>query len=100
MGADGQIRYDFNTIGGAVQAIDAAVASMRGTLSQLESDLRVLETDAWTSEAQMAYKIRKDKWHKSAEHIAMILGQVKVALQGAADRMHATDKKASAYFPS
>jgi WXG100 family type VII secretion target len=99
-GADGQIVYNFNTMSSAVQAIDTAVSNMRSTLAQLESDLRPLETEAWTSEAQMAYKIRKDRWHRASEHIAVLLGQVKIAVEGASERMRATDRKAQNYFPS
>ena len=99
-GSDGQIVYNFNTMASAVAAIDTAVSNMRSTLSQLESDLRPLESDAWTSEAQTAYKIRKDRWRQASEHIALVLGQVKTAVEGASDRMRATDRKAQSYFPS
>jgi len=98
--ADGQILYDFGTIADAGSAIDTAVSTMRNLLSQLESDLRALESGAWTSEAQAAYKIRKDKWHNASNHIAMILSQVKVSLENSANQMQATDRRASTYFPS
>lgn len=98
--ADGQILYDFGTIADAESAIDTAVSTMRNLLSQLESDLRPLESGAWTSEAQAAYKIRKDKWNNASNHIAMILSQVKVALENSAHQMKATDRRAASYFPS
>ena len=97
---DGQIVYNFDTIAGAASAIDTAVSTMRHLLSQLETDLRPLETDAWTSEAQAAYKIRKDKWTAASNHIALILSQVKAALEASAQRMQATDRRAAGYFPS
>ena len=98
--ADGQILYNFNTIAGATGAIDTAVGTMRHLLSQLEADLRPLESDAWTSEAQAAYKIRKDKWTAASNHIAQILSQVKLALENSASHMQATDRRAASYFPS
>jgi WXG100 family type VII secretion target len=98
--ADGQIVYNFDTIAGASSAIDTAVSTMRHLLSQLETDLRPLETEAWTSEAQTAYKIRKDKWTTASNHIAEILAQVKVALESSAQRMQATDRRATGYFSS
>jgi ESAT-6 family protein len=94
----GQIVYNFHTISEAITAIDTAIGTMRGTLSQLETDLRPLETDAWTSEAQQAYKIRKDRWTAASDHIVLILGQVKASLGAASDRMQATDRKAAGYF--
>jgi WXG100 family type VII secretion target len=97
---EGQIVYNFNTISEAVVAIDTAIGTMRGTLNQLETDLRPLETDAWTSEAQAAYKIRKDRWTVASNDIVQILGQVKVSLGAAAERMQATDRRAAGYFPS
>jgi WXG100 family type VII secretion target len=97
---EGQIVYNFNTISEAITAIDTAITTMRGTLSQLESDLRPLETDAWTSEAQQAYRVRKDRWTAASNHIVQILGQVKTSLGAAAERMQATDRKAAGYFPS
>jgi len=97
---DGQLIYNFDTIGGAVTAIDTAVATMRHLLSQLETDLRPLESEAWTSEAQTAYKIRKDKWTTASNHITTILTQVKVALESSASRMQSTDRRAAGYFPS
>jgi len=97
---DGQIVYNFGTIAGASSAIDTAVSTMRHLLSQLESDLRPLESEAWTSEAQAAYKIRKDKWNTASNHIALILTQVKGALENSASQMQATDRRAASYFPS
>jgi WXG100 family type VII secretion target len=99
-GNDGQVVYNFNTIGGAVASIDTAISSMKTTLSELERDLRPLETGAWASQAQEAYQARKRRWNQAAEHIAITLGQVKVALQNASDRMQETDRKAVGYFPS
>jgi len=96
---DGQIVYNFSTISGAVSAIDYATSTMRHLLSQLEGDLRPLESEAWTSEAQAAYKIRKDRWTAASNHIAVILTQVKGALENSAHRMQATDKRAAGYFP-
>jgi WXG100 family type VII secretion target len=96
---DGQIIYNFDTIAGAMTAIDTAVSTMRHLLSQLETDLRPLETDAWTSEAQAAYKIRKDRWTTASNHIATILSQLKGALESSSQRMQATDRRAAGYFP-
>jgi 6 kDa early secretory antigenic target len=98
MAADGQIIYNFSTINGAVEAIDTAIASMRGTLGKLEQDLRPLETDAWTSEAQQAYKVRKDRWTTASGDIVLTLGKVRAALVTAAERMDGVDKKAVGYF--
>ena len=98
--ADGQLVYNFSTMAGAASAIDTAVGTMRHLLSQLESDLRPLESEAWTSEAQAAYKIRKDKWNTASNHIAQILSQVKMAVEESASRMQATDRRAASYFPS
>jgi WXG100 family type VII secretion target len=97
---DGSIVYNFDTIAGAGEAIDTAVSTMRHLLSQLETDLRPLESDAWTSEAQVAYKIRKDKWTTASNHIAQILTQVKAALESSSHRMKSTDTRAANYFPS
>jgi WXG100 family type VII secretion target len=96
----GQIVYNFDTIAGAGEAIDTAVSTMRNLLSQLETDLRPLETDAWTSEAQTQYKIRKDKWTAASNHIAQVLTQVKNALESSSHRMKHTDNKAASYFQS
>lgn len=96
--SDGQIRYDFNVIGTAGDAIDAAVTSMKNTLSALEADLAPLASDAWTSEAQTAYKIRRDRWNNASEHIALVLEGLKVALADSAVRMRGADKKAASYF--
>ncbi|GEM_PF-7112852 len=98
--ADGQVTYNFATIGTAIEAIDTAIGSMRGALSQLERDLHPLETDAWTSQAQVAYKARKDRWTGAANHITVVLGQVKTALDSAAQRMRDTDRKAISHFES
>jgi WXG100 family type VII secretion target len=95
---DGQIVYNFDTIAEAVTAIDTAIRTMNGTLEQLARDLSPLESDAWTSEAQAAYKIRKDRWTAASNHIVLILGQVKVSLEAGADRMRQTDKNAVNYF--
>ncbi|MGC4895503.1 WXG100 family type VII secretion target [Micromonospora sp. DT31] len=95
---DGQIVYNFGTISEAVASIDTAVRSMNGTLDQLARDLSPLESSAWSSEAQAAYKIRKDRWTTASNHIVMILGQVKVSLAAGADRMQQTDRRAVNYF--
>jgi WXG100 family type VII secretion target len=97
--AGGQILYNFSTMAEAVAAIDTALSKMRGTLTEIETGLRPLETGAWESEAQVAYRIRKERWNTAANHIAMILGQVKVAVSNSAERMQATDRKAASYFP-
>ena len=96
--ADGSLVYHFGNMASAVEAIDGAVNSMRSTLSQLESDLRPLESGAWSSEAQQQYKIRKDRWHKSSEDIAVVLGKIRQSLEQAATNMRATDNKAKSYF--
>jgi WXG100 family type VII secretion target len=100
MTAPGQITYNFATMADATSAIDAAISSMRGTLDQLEADLRPLEGEAWSSEAQLAYKARKDRWNQASLHIVQILSQVKMALAASAERMQATDRRATNYFPS
>jgi WXG100 family type VII secretion target len=82
----------------AVTAIDTAIGRMRGTLTDVETGLRPLETGAWTSEAQVAYKIRKDRWNTAANHIVMILTQVKQSVAASAERMQATDRRAAGYF--
>lgn len=96
--ADGQIVYNFDTIAEAVTAIDTAIRSMQGTLDQLATDLRPLETDAWTSEAQTAYKIRKDRWTTASDHIVQILTQVKMSLDAGSENMRSADRRATGYF--
>ncbi|MBN1173187.1 MAG: WXG100 family type VII secretion target [Micromonosporaceae bacterium] len=95
---DGQLIYNFSTMGDAVTAINTAVSNMRSTLSQLESDLRPLEGDAWSSVAQEQYRIRKDRWQKASDHIAMLLERVKASLAQASERMQNTDQRAAQYF--
>jgi WXG100 family type VII secretion target len=96
----GQILYNFNTMSEAVLAIDTAISKMRGTLDEIEQGMRPLETGAWESEAQVAYRLRKDRWNNAANHIALVLGQVKLAVANSSERMQATDRRAAGYFPS
>lgn len=98
MTADGQIVYQFHTMATAAEAIDTAINSLNATLTDVERDLRPLEGEAWTSEAQQAYKIRKDRWRAAANHIATTMGQVKAAVLSSSERMQGTDKKAAGYF--
>ncbi|WP_213454930.1 WXG100 family type VII secretion target [Rhizomonospora bruguierae] len=98
MGAEGQIVYKFHTMSSAAEAIDVAVSTLNGTLSDIERDLRPLEGEAWSSEAQQQYKIRQDRWRNAAAHIAQTLGQIKAAVISASERMSHTDKKAVNYF--
>jgi WXG100 family type VII secretion target len=98
-GADG-IVYNFGTMQQAVASIDATVSKMNGLLSDLDQSLRPLETNAWSSDAQQQYKIRKDQWTNGAADIALLLGKVKQAVESAASNMRATDTRAKGYFES
>lgn len=90
--------YDFGTMQAAAGGIETAVTRMQTTLSNLEADLRPLEGDSWSSDAQQAYLQRKQRWQTAAQDINTTLTKVKVALQGAAEGMQAQDKKATGYF--
>lgn len=94
----GKLLYNHGTIQGACGDIDTFVNQMNGTLDGVEKDFNRLRSN-WDSESAQQFDQCKQRWNHGARNIADTLLRLKLALQGASDRMGQADRRAKNLFP-
>jgi WXG100 family type VII secretion target len=95
--SDERIVVNFATLSGASADIATAIKTMNSQIRQLEADAKPL-VDNWEGEAQVAYAQRQQQWRASAEHLTILLGDIKNALDESSDRYRHADKTAAGGF--
>ena len=93
------LRVEFGAMQHAGDSIITALRTLQGQLDQLERDAAPLVA-TWQGDAQQAYQQRQTRWREAAEHLSVMLRDIKRALdESAADYLH-TENQNSALFGS
>lgn len=85
-------------------ALQQASANIQSALHTLESQLDQLEGDAaplvatWSGDAKAAYEQRQQRWRQASQDLALILRDIKVAVDDSAADYLATEQRNRALF--
>lgn len=85
-------------------ALHQASADISTALGTLENQLAQLERDAaplvqtWSGDAQQAYQERQTRWRAAADDLAVMLRDIKVAVDDSAADYHNTERRNTGLF--
>jgi WXG100 family type VII secretion target len=94
---DGVLLVNFAALQQAGADIQKGLTELQSQLSQLESDAGPLVA-TWSGAAQAAYADRQRKWTAAADDLAMILRNVKLAVEESAADYQRTENLARQRF--
>jgi WXG100 family type VII secretion target len=97
-GNPGVIVYDFAGIDSIAGQIEAFVADMNQTLSDVDSKFRTLLANGWAGAAADAFGVQSSVWHKKADEMATTLRRLSAAAGNASVNMQQADAAAAARF--
>jgi WXG100 family type VII secretion target len=90
--------YNFDGIGSIAGSINAFVADMDETLSNVDSTFRNLLADGWAGSGAQAFEGCSHRWHTSAQQMAQTLQHLSQKVGNAAANMQQADQAAAARF--
>lgn len=90
---NGMLLVNFGALSQASLDIQKAIDELHSQLGQLERDSRRL-VDSWSGAAQAAYAERQRKWTTASDDLAVILRNIKVAVDDSAADYQDTERKA------
>jgi WXG100 family type VII secretion target len=97
-GNQGVIVYDFAGIDSVAGQIEAFVADMNQTLSDVDAKFRNLLANGWAGAAADAFNTQSAQWHKKADEMATTLRRLSTAAGNASVNMQQADAAAAARF--
>jgi 6 kDa early secretory antigenic target len=91
------LRVEFGALQHAGDSITGALRALQGQLDQLERDAAPLVA-TWQGDAQQAYQLRQVRWRDAADHLSLMLRDIKRALDESAADYLRTESQNSALF--
>jgi len=95
---NGPLVYNFDGINSIAAQINAFVADMDSTLSNVDKVFRNLLADGWEGSGAQAFEGCSHRWHTSAQQMAQTLQHLSPKVGNAAANMHQADQAAAARF--
>ena len=91
------LRVEFGALQHASDSITTATRALQSQLDQLERDAAPL-VSTWQGDAQQAYHQRQTRWREAAEHLSVMLRDIKRALdESAADYVRTESRNTSLF---
>lgn len=91
------LRVEFGALHHASESITTALRSLQGQLDQLERDAAPL-VSTWQGDAQQAYHLRQTRWREAADHLSVMLRDIKRALDDSAAEYLRTERDNTVMF--
>src|SRR4051812_20825301 len=91
------LRVEFGALQHGSDAITTALRNLRQQLEQVERDAAPLVA-TWQGDAQQAYQQRQTRWREAADHLSVMLQDIKKALDESAADYVRTETRNSSLF--
>ena len=91
------LRVEFGALQHGSDAITTALRSLQQQLDQVERDAAPLVA-TWEGDARQAYQQRQTRWREAADHLSVMLRDIKRALDESAADYLRTEARNSSLF--
>jgi WXG100 family type VII secretion target len=91
------LRVEFGALQHASDSISTALKSLHSQLDQIERDAAPL-VQTWEGDARAAYHERQARWRKSADQLAVMLRDIKRAVDDSAADYLRTEQRNESLF--